>query len=94
MYFIARTSGLILLIIFLFVKTKVTHTNISNQFIVHPSSSINTMNTLAFKTVHSILSPVDASKLSGRYETTATDKFGKYHVASCESNYYLLICLS
>eukprot|EP00581_Thalassiosira_minuscula_P000784 CAMPEP_0183742478 /NCGR_PEP_ID=MMETSP0737-20130205/64720_1 /TAXON_ID=385413 /ORGANISM="Thalassiosira miniscula, Strain CCMP1093" /LENGTH=156 /DNA_ID=CAMNT_0025978065 /DNA_START=45 /DNA_END=515 /DNA_ORIENTATION=- len=35
------------------------------------------MNTPAFETVHSIFSPVDASKLSGRYETTAKDKAGK-----------------
>eukprot|EP00579_Thalassiosira_antarctica_P004920 CAMPEP_0201893010 /NCGR_PEP_ID=MMETSP0902-20130614/37771_1 /ASSEMBLY_ACC=CAM_ASM_000551 /TAXON_ID=420261 /ORGANISM="Thalassiosira antarctica, Strain CCMP982" /LENGTH=157 /DNA_ID=CAMNT_0048424671 /DNA_START=8 /DNA_END=481 /DNA_ORIENTATION=+ len=35
------------------------------------------MNTSAFETVHSILSPVDASKLSGRYETTAADRSGK-----------------
>ena len=39
----------------------------------------------SFETVHSIISPADASKMTGRYETTAEVK-GKAHIT--------LICIS
>ena len=42
--------------------------------ILHLTSTARKNETMTFNTVKSIMSPVDASKLSGRYETTVEVK--------------------
>ena len=55
-------------------RTKNEFSNPTFTIRIIPSTEI--MNTPLPKTAHSFLSPVDASKFSGRYETTAVDKTG------------------